>query len=547
MSSIYLRRAYGLLCLSLSVVLSDRHPAGHRDSSVCSMQNHAGTLPAEQTSSVHRTASPYSNSDVNSYTYSSPPGREPSQNNRCAFRTSHFYPCGNSSGYSRLNRTPHLPSYRIQPDEDLNCDSYSESNSVFEFKADVHHPCRHQDSCVAHSHRPFSYSKPCNVCTKGLLPNLDRPTGDYTSKDYCMGFPTIPTAGLFSSDFVTGVGCACGNVTKNNLSSPNRLSSPESDRPTSLKKLGLVHTKVAEHQNVDTCDECPFCKCDCSGDSNKSTFGSSELPSDISSCHSSVYRAHSPKHRDASVQEGKGPPSPHLSPHPVGLSPLCTQRSSHKLPSASKRDTCFSYCSIGLSTGKKCDQKAMSNSSLGSIETRGISPNVSDWSTDSGSEEKTACPRCSSKRPHVLPGIVTYASSGKEITYKFPSSLKQGDTELKFVSQNQHGRTSESSSRPQVSCGALDERLFVNQGCNIRKSSEPGASSMQNCVQCYEMRNRLLHHGFTQMEPPAHVFGQQGKLWDHVIHLDQSDTVQPRQSIVVYSQPEGTKNCMKKE
>ena len=34
----------------------DWHPAGHRDSSVCSMQNHAGTLPAEHTSSVHRTA-----------------------------------------------------------------------------------------------------------------------------------------------------------------------------------------------------------------------------------------------------------------------------------------------------------------------------------------------------------------------------------------------------------------------------------------------------------------------------------------------------------
>lgn len=148
--------------------------------------------------------------------------------------------------------------------------------------------------------------------------------------------------------------------------------------------------------------------------SNRSTIGSSDIPSDVSSFDSNIYRCRTPEETGHTQNEGKGPPSPKLPP--THLKPACVSgrirtrtHSSHykrkiDLQGAFLRHSChgdsFKHGSVEamlppplkskLKQPKKMENihptVLSSDNSISSIDTTGMSPIVSDWCPSSGSE-----------------------------------------------------------------------------------------------------------------------------------------------------------------
>ncbi len=241
-------------------------------------------------------------------------------------------------------------------------------------------------------------------------------------------------------------------------------SEAEQKKPRSKSVTITKHLTPADNSDTTSPDS-DGCSCGRVDNSNQSTFGSSDLPSDVSSYDSNVYRSRSPVETGHTQNEGKGPP-PFPATRPFHLKPTCVVRTRTK--PYPKHDSHRHSCHGNLTNLEPylCDKASSkhtfvanpaenrlsqptsglhhnfthnisiphdspnsSDFSISSLDTTGISPLVSDWGPSSGSDSnnETAC-SCKTKPPD---GTVCMHDKYKDV-YNKASGLQErmGDGQL---------------------------------------------------------------------------------------------------------------------
>ena len=341
------------------------------------------------------------------------------------------------------------------------------------------------------------------------------------------------------------------------------------------------HVNLSDTNSEQECSSCKRLSDITLNVSNQSTFGSSDLPSEVSSYDSNIYRSRTPNYRGDCEDFYHGPPSPDfLPPKSESLPPSRKREEKENL----SRDKCkkgegeiteqclhvhdqkyptkvFDFSSYHSEI--KGHASDSSDISIGSVQTARRSPIVSDFLPGSGSDSAqseaiggaTSADLCMCANAHSLPSVITYCSSNREITYKIPTGIQKG--EIKFVRDGGGGVSQcQGDCPPPPKISRLQsQRTSVHDNGN---SSRHSASSCEDCKTCRALRQATgrtppghAHHTLPAL-PNIAVAPPRGRSKEAVVgetgdphtmcdclKCQTTDSLVPRRSIVVYTEPQG--------
>ena len=382
----------------------------------------------------------------------------------------------------------------------------------------------------SHGHPPPHYGLP--VYSAYCRATTSSPASDVTTKMTSRGVPQrqVPTPrhsaslGVAGRKLAEGHGSRAGRPGRSLRLPPPppppgaQWTSSESDADVYRASVPATH-QVVLHQVAPSAgaDWDSSCSCgalsgsggsniDCS---NRSTLGSSDLPSDVSSFDSNAYRCRTP---DPDPGKPADKPSLPLTLPPTHLQPACVSirtsrsRTHHSLQRSRKQDiardtlrhSChgdvFKHGSVEamlpptlkskLKQSKKANivhQSALSSdNSVSSLDTTGMSPIVSDWCPSSGSDESNdqLCSHCQGKSSQ---GVGLNSLGDREESSSGSSDIEDQNELILPVSASSNDKTVPTEGRTKPTTH-IPKQTGQNELAGLPSSSSSTPSSGRRAV-----------------------------------------------------------------